>query len=104
MRVEWYNQTALLRPADFMQYRKDVFNHALRYYSTSPVLRDTCRVLLVAANDRHPANRQIGAEASITAVLERVMPRRPGVNMLRVTASGRLCTTHCVYVRACACG
>lgn len=85
MRVEWYNQTALLRPADFMRYREDVFNHALRYYSTSPVLRDMWSVLLVAANDRLPANRQIGAEASI-AVLERVMR----VNMLSVQRTHRV--------------
>ena len=85
MRVEWYNQTALLRPADFMRYREDVFNHALRYYSTSPVLRDMWRVLLVAANDRLAANQQIGPEASI-AVLERVMR----VNMLSVQRTHRV--------------
>ncbi len=68
-----------------MQYREDVFNHALRYYSTSPVLRDMWRVLLVAANDRLPASRQIGAEASI-AVLERVMR----VNMLSVQRTHRV--------------
>jgi hypothetical protein len=72
LRAEWYNQTELLRPADFMKHRDLVFNHALLFYSTSPILRELCSHLLRAANDRLTASTQIGSEASI-AVLDSVM-------------------------------
>ncbi len=73
-------------PADFMRYREDVFNHALRYYSTSPAWRDMWETLLIAANNRLAAKQQIGPGASI-AVLNRVMR----VNMLPAQRTHLVC-------------
>jgi hypothetical protein len=72
LRVDWYNMTELLRPADFMKHRENVFNRALLVWSTSPILRDLWHVLVLNANALLDGEHQIGPEASVR-VLQTVM-------------------------------
>ena len=55
-----------------MKYREAVFTHALKVYSTSPVLRHMWSVVVTKANALLTADRQIGPEASVR-VLQSIM-------------------------------
>ena len=72
LKVDWYNMTQLLRPADFMQHREHVFNRALRIWSTTPILRDLWSVVVWHANNLLDDTHKIGSEASVR-VLQTIM-------------------------------
>jgi hypothetical protein len=55
-----------------MMHRENVFNRALLIWSTSPILRDLWRVLVMNANALLDPDHQIGPEASVR-VLQTVM-------------------------------